>query len=77
LIGFDTNHSNVDVPSVLRVVERSRPLDMSMSGSGTVMAMRWLSGSSAGMSLSGHQVLPPGPSSDVAIHGAPVVSTSQ
>jgi len=36
----------VVVPSRFFVVLRSRPFDTSINGSGTVIAMRWLSGSS-------------------------------
>ena len=52
-------------------------METSIIGSGTVMAMRWLSGSSAWVSLLGHQMLAPTPSDVVAIHGCPRLSVSQ
>ena len=47
------------------------------SESGTVSAMRWLSGSSDWMSLVGHQTLAPSPWQAVEIHGAPSGSWDQ
>src|SRR3954470_23229901 len=46
-----------------------------MIGSGTVIAMRWLSGSSLGMSLFGHQTLAPSPSLVVEKNGRLRLST--
>jgi hypothetical protein len=74
LIGFVTNHSYVVVPSPFLRVLRRRPLETFTMGSGTVMATRWLSGSSACVSLLGHQALAPSPCTAVATQGAPVLS---
>ena len=65
------------VPSAFSVVERRRPLDTSTIGRGTVIAMRWLSGSSLGRSLVGHQTLAPMPSLAVATQVLPRASLCQ
>jgi hypothetical protein len=44
---------------------------MAWSESGTVSAMRWLSGSSAWVSLTGHHTLAPSPWHATLIQGAP------
>ncbi len=59
------------------MTRRRRPFETFTSGSGTVIAIRWLSGSSPSQSLSGHQMLAPGSSSDVANQGAPRLSRAQ
>src|ERR1035437_9656878 len=77
IIGLTTNHSNDVVPSPLCVVLRSRPFETSTIGSGTMMAMRWLSGSSESRSLLGHQTLAPSPSSAVDVQRLPRLSCCQ
>ena len=72
-----TNHSYVVVPSALCVVLRSRPLETSIIESGTVIATRWLSGSSACVSLFGHQTLAPSPWLAVATQRLPSESRVQ
>ncbi len=64
------------MPSALCVVLRRRPFDTSVIESGTVMAMRWLSGSSPSQSLRGHHTLAPSPSHVVAIHAWPRLSVA-
>src|SRR5205085_12644840 len=76
-MGFTTNHSYVVVPSALWVVSRRRPFDTSSSASGTVSAIRWLSGSSACVSLLGHHTLAPSPWSVVTTHVRPRLSLVQ
>src|SRR6476660_203285 len=77
LIGLTTNHSYVVVPLALWRVLRSRPLETSSNGSGTVSATRWLSGSSACVSLFGHHTDAPIPWSVVTTHGRPRLSLAQ
>ena len=50
---------------------RSRPLATAWSESGTVSATRWLSGSSAWVSLFGHQTLAPSSWQATLIQGSP------
>jgi hypothetical protein len=52
-------------------------LETSSTLSGTVTATRWLSGSSACVSLLGHQMLAPTPWSVVTIHVRPRLSAVQ
>jgi len=73
-MGLATNHSKVVVPSAFWRVERSRPLDTSEMPRGTVMATRWLSGSSAWVSLLGHHALAPSPCTAVATQTERVLS---
>src|SRR5215211_3428398 len=54
-MGLATNHSQVAQPWPGRSTPRRRPLAMACSESGTVIATRWLSGSSAWVSLAGHR----------------------
>jgi hypothetical protein len=61
LIGFTANHSYVVVPFAFFFVLRRRPFETLMSGSGTVSATRCESGSSACVSLFGHQTDAPIP----------------
>ncbi|HEY7233427.1 MAG TPA: hypothetical protein VH539_04715 [Gemmatimonadaceae bacterium] len=77
LIGLETNHSYVVVPSSFFTVARSRPFETSTISLGTVMAIRWLSGSSARRSLVGHQTLAPISSFAVAIQWRPRLSRVQ
>ncbi len=67
----------VVVPSGLWLVLRSRPFETSIMGLGTVIAVRWLSGSSAWVSLLGHHTLAPIPWSVVTTQGRPRLSARQ
>src|SRR5688500_82860 len=76
-MGLLTNHSYVVVLSAFSVVPRRRPLETFIIPLGTVIATRWLSGSSACVSLLGHHALAPSPCTAVAIHGWPRLSFFQ
>src|SRR3954469_12558175 len=76
-MGLAMNHSYVVVPSAFWRVARRRPLETSVIPRGTVMAMRWLSGSSACVSLLGHHALAPSPCTAVAMKGPPMLSRFQ